>query len=265
MNIIIAGADGRMGRALAAAAAAGEAKSPEIKLAGLIESAGHKSLGELSYGVRISDDLEQALSDAGERCGLIDFTSAGGPAELARAAAHHNAVYVVGTTALSDEDKKQLSAAAKKIPVIASENMSFGIAMMASFVRRAAEVLSPQDWDIEIREMHHRDKIDAPSGTAFLLGRAAAQGRGESLDDLTRYHAPASDQPRQTGTIGFSSSRGGNAAGTHEVIFAGEGEVLTLTHQAISREIFAQGALRACLWGRTQSAGLFSINDVLGL
>ena len=143
--------------------------------------------------------------------------------------------------------------------------MSFGIAMMASFVRRAAEVLSPQDWDIEIREMHHRDKIDAPSGTAFLLGRAAAQGRGESLDDLTRYHAPASDQPRQPGTIGFSSSRGGNAAGTHEVIFAGEGEVLTLTHQAVSREIFAQGALRACLWGRTQSAGLFSINDVLGL
>ena len=131
MNIIIAGADGRMGRALAAAA--GEAKSPEIKLAGLIESAGHKSLGEMSYGVRITDDLEQALSDAGERCGLIDFTSAGGPAELARAAAHHNAVYVVGTTALSDEDKKQLSAAAKKIPVIASENMSFGIAMMASF------------------------------------------------------------------------------------------------------------------------------------
>ena len=262
MNIIIAGADGRMGRALAAA---GEAKSPEIKLAGLIESAGHKSLGEMSHGVRITDDLEQALSDAGERCGLIDFTRAGSTAELARAAAHHNAVYVVGTTALSDEDKKQLSAAAKKIPVIASENMSFGIAMMASFVRRAAEVLSPQDWDIEIREMHHRDKIDAPSGTAFLLGRAAAQGRGESLDDLTRYHAPASDQPRQPGTIGFSSSRGGSAAGTHEVIFAGEGEVLTLTHQAISREIFAQGALRACLWGRAQSAGLFSINDVLGL
>ena len=264
MNIIIAGADGRMGRALAAAAAA---KSPEIKLAGLIESAGHKSLGELSYGVRISDDLDQKLADAGERCGLIDFTRAGSTAELARAAAaaRHGAVYVVGTTALSDEDKKQLSAAAKKIPVIASENMSFGIAMMASFVRRAAEVLSPQDWDIEIREMHHRDKIDAPSGTAFLLGRAAAQGRGESLDDLTRYHAPASDQPRQTGTIGFSSSRGGNVAGTHEVIFAGEGEVLTLTHQAVSREIFAQGALRACLWGRTQSAGLFSINDVLGL
>ena len=263
MNIIIAGADGRMGRALAAAA--GEAQHPELKLVGLIERAGHESLGRLSYGVKISDDLDQKLADAGERCGLIDFTRAGSTAALARAAARHGAVYVVGTTALSDEDKKQLSAAAKKIPVIASENMSFGVAMMASFVRRAAQLLSPQDWDIEIREMHHRDKIDAPSGTAFLLGRAAAQGRGKSLDDLTRHHARAGDQPRQMGSIGFSSSRGGDVAGTHEVIFAGEHEVLTLTHQAVSREIFAQGALRACLWGRAQSAGLFSINDVLGL
>ncbi len=261
MKIIIVGAAGRMGQSLAALAR----DYVGVALVGLIEAAGHQSLGAVREGIAITDDVGQALAAAGPRCGLIDFTRAGGPAALAALAARHDAVYVVGTTALSDEDKRQVAQAAKKIPVIASGNMSFGVALLASFARRAAEVLSPQDWDIEIREIHHRNKIDAPSGTAFLLGEAAAKGRRENLDDLATYHAPAGDRARQKGAIGFSASRGGSIAGIHEVVFAGPDEVLTLTHQATSREIFALGALRACLWGREQKAGLFDISDVLEL
>ncbi len=264
MPIIIAGAAGRMGQCLAGLAAQ-TSKKTAVKLSGLVEAAAHPSLGMQNYGITIKDDPAALLAEAAPRCGLIDFTRAGSAAALAPLAARHDAVYVVGTTSLTDEDKKQLKLAAQKIPVIASENMSLGVALMAFFVRRAAEMLVADQWDIEIREIHHRDKIDAPSGTAFLLGRAAALGRGEKLDDVLTHHAPHQDRKRQTGQIGFAASRGGHIAGAHEVIFAADHEILTLTHQAMSREIFAQGALRACLWGRAQPAGLYTINDVLGI
>ena len=262
MPIIIAGASGRMGQCLAAQTS----EKTAVKLVGLVEAADHKALGTKNHGVAITDDLSALLAEAAPHCGLIDFTRAGSVAERAQLAAHHKAAaYVVGTTSLTDDDKNQLERAAEKIPVIASENMSLGIALMAFFVRRAAEMLAPEQWDIEIREIHHRDKIDAPSGTAFLLGRAAALGRGEKLDDLAAHHAPSPDRPRQTGQIGFAASRGGHLAGAHDVMFAADHEVLTLSHQAMSREIFAEGALRACLWGREQKAGLYTINDVLGI
>jgi len=235
------------------------AQSPSCALSGLIEREGHPELGQEIAGMALSCALEPILSKG---CGVIDFSSAGAQHKIAPLVSAAQGVYVVGATALTPRDQEALAQAAKKIAVIASENMSFGVALLSALVERAAQALPMALWDIEIHEMHHRHKKDAPSGTAFLLGRAVARGREQSLDKHMRLDQQGE---REQGAIGFSSMRGGNHIGTHHVSFLSEGESLTFTHQAHTREIFAMGALQACLWGRNKAAGLYTMRDVLGL
>lgn len=255
MPIIIIGASGRMGRMLIDLVQ----RSTAFELRGLIERAGHADVGRHIAGVAIEADLE---SISFEGAGVIDFSGAGAPEKIAPLAARAGSVYVVGATALTKGDKEAIERAAQAIAVIASENMSYGIALLSDLVERAARLLSSEEWDIEIHDIHHRGKKDAPSGTAFLLGRAAARGRGKKLEEMASFTHQDGRKPHM---IGFSSARGGNDIGTHHVSFLSEDESLTFIHRANSREIFAQGALRACLWGRDRAAGLYDMRDVLGL
>jgi 4-hydroxy-tetrahydrodipicolinate reductase len=269
MRLIVAGAGGRMGRALVQAIAATEG----VALVGAIEAAGAavigRDVGELAglgrNGVAVGTDLAPLLARAD---GLIDFTVPAATvafAELMGRESHARAlVHVIGTTGLSDADEALVAAAAKRSVVVKSGNMSLGVNLLAALVRRVAKTLD-QEFDIEILEMHHNKKIDAPSGTALMLGRAAAQGRGVDLPQ----HTPKSDDgrngARRAGDIGFVSLRGGTVVGEHRVIFAGTAERIELTHMAEDRTIFARGAVKAAQWGRGQKPGLYSMADVLGL
>ncbi len=241
-RIGILGAAGRMGQAVAEAI-----------------SAGHDAVvgGQADQG----DDITAAARDSDV---LIDFSA---PAALA---AHLDAAraagigVVIGTTGLGPDHEAALAAAAKAIPVLQAANMSLGVNLLAHLVREAAARLGP-DWDIEIVEMHHRQKVDAPSGTALLLGRAAAEGRGVNLDEASERGRDGITGARGDGTIGFASLRCGSVAGDHQVILASEGERIELGHRAESRAIFAAGAVRAALWLAGRPAGRYSIGDVLGL
>jgi 4-hydroxy-tetrahydrodipicolinate reductase len=171
---------------------------------------------------------------------------------------------VIGTTGLNAEDESRIAAAARHATIIKAGNMSLGVNLLASLVRQAARALDPS-WDIEIVEMHHRHKVDAPSGTALLLGEAAAEGRGISLQDNAERGRDGITGARKEGAIGFAALRGGSVIGDHEVIFAGPSERIVLSHIAEDRGIFARGALKAALWGQGRAPGLFSMADVLGL
>ncbi len=266
MPVIVAGAAGRMGRAVVRAAHGRR----DLRLAGALEAGGAAELGRdagliagiARLGLPLRADAAQLLAQAGPGAGLIDFTAAGASGGLAREAARSRAVYVVGTTGLTAADRRAITAAARRVAVIQSENMSPGLTVLAELVRRTAQTLGP-DWDIEIGEIHHRAKIDAPSGTALLLGRAAAQGRGRKLESLKAVRA--GNRARRAGQIGFASLRGGTLRGQHDVIFAGTQEHLRLSHSAEDRSIFAAGALRAALWGRARRPGLYTMRDVLNL
>lgn len=265
MKLVVVGAAGRMGRTLIRVIA----DSPGVVLAGAVERAGAAEIGrdagELAglgpNGVAITSDPLPVLAAAD---GLLDFTVPAATVAFAEIAAQARIVHVVGTTGLSPADEEKIKAAARHAVVIKSGNMSVGVNLLAALVRQAAKALDPA-FDIEVLEMHHRHKVDAPSGTALLLGRAAAEGRGIDLGARSVRVRDGHTGARNAGDIGFATLRGGSVVGEHSVIFAGEGETITLQHSATDRGLFARGAVRAALWGRGKKPGLYSMADVLGL
>jgi 4-hydroxy-tetrahydrodipicolinate reductase len=265
MRLIVAGAGGRMGRTLIHAIAATDG----VTLAGAAEAAGSavigRDAGELAglgrNGVEVVTDVESLLAKAD---GIIDFTVPAATRALAELVARKGLVHVIGTTGLSEEDDALIATAAERAIVVKSGNMSLGVNLLAALVKQVARTLD-QDFDIEILEMHHNKKVDAPSGTALLLGRAAADGRGIDLDQRAVKSRDGHSGARCAGEIGFASLRGGTVVGDHSVIFAGPAERIELTHRAEDRMIFARGALKAALWARGQKPGLYSMGDVLGL
>ncbi|MEW9806732.1 4-hydroxy-tetrahydrodipicolinate reductase [Mesorhizobium marinum] len=266
MGLVVVGAAGRMGQALIRAIAA----TPGARLAAAIERKGASEIGrdagELAglgpIGVTIADDPLPAFAKAD---GVLDFTAPAATVEFAGYAAQARIVHVIGTTGLGPEHEAGIAAAARHATIVKSGNMSLGVNLLAVLVEQAAKALGPEDFDIEILEMHHRHKVDAPSGTALLLGEAAAKGRAIGLADNSVRVRDGHTGPRPEGSIGFATLRGGSVAGDHSVLFAGPGERITLSHVAEDRAIFARGAVKAALWARGRKAGLYSMRDVLGL
>jgi 4-hydroxy-tetrahydrodipicolinate reductase len=264
IKIVVAGAAGRMGQALVRAIA----NAQEFSLHGALARKGHPDIGNDAgtiaglkpLGVALSDDPLPALKDAQV---LIDFTTPVFSVELAALSAQARIVDVIGTTGLSKNDDEKIAAAARHAVIVKSGNMSMGVNLLAAFARQAARALP--GFDIEIVEMHHRRKVDAPSGTAFLLGRAAAEGRNISLEENAVKSRDGHTGAREETAIGFASLRGGTVVGEHDVIFAGPGERVVLRHVAEDRTIFANGALAAAKWGLAQKPGLYAMADVLGL
>ena len=195
---------------------------------------------------------------------VIDFTTPDATAEHAHMALHSGTALIVGTTGLPDSVDDALRQASEKAVVVQAPNMSLGVNLLLSLVEQVAASL-PEAYDIEVLEMHHRHKVDAPSGTALGLGAAAARGRGIDLEAHSVRSRDGQTGPRETGTIGFATLRGGDVTGEHSVIFAGEGERIELTHKSSSRGVFAQGAVRAAIWSAGRQPGLYSMRDVLGL
>jgi 4-hydroxy-tetrahydrodipicolinate reductase len=265
MRLVVTGAAGRMGRMVVKTIE----ETPGVVLCGAIERAGSPALGEDAgflagagaSGVKISDDALSALLNAD---GVIDFSAPAATVELAALAAQARIVHIIGTTGLSPDDLASLAAAARHAPIVRSGNMSLGVNLLARLVRDASRALG-QEFDIEIVEMHHRMKVDAPSGTALLLGEAAAEGRGVALREHSERGRDGVTGARKPGAIGFASLRGGSAIGDHSVIFAGDGERIVLSHHAEDRGLFARGALKAALWAHGRKPGLYSMADVLGI
>jgi 4-hydroxy-tetrahydrodipicolinate reductase len=265
MRLVVAGALGRMGRQLITRIVAQEG----VVLAAALERSSHPDLGrdvgELlglgTLGVQLSDDPLAAFVQAD---GVLDFTSPAYTLELAALAAQARIVHVIGTTGFEEAEPHALVAAARHAIIIKSGNMSLGVNLLAAMVTKVARALGT-DYDIEIVEMHHNRKVDAPSGTALLLGEAAAKGRGIVLSERSDRGRDGITGARREGDIGFASLRGGSVVGDHTVMFAGPMERLELTHRADDRALFARGALHAALWGRGRKAGLYSMMDVLGL
>jgi 4-hydroxy-tetrahydrodipicolinate reductase len=265
MRLIIMGAGGRMGRTLVKAMA--EAKG--LALAGAIETAGSPLLGQdagvlaglAPNTIKLTADLRALLPGADA---IIDFTAPSASVANAALAAQYKVAHVIGTTGLAADDDAKIAAAARSTTIVKSGNMSMGVNLLAAMVKQVARTLDA-DFDIEIVEMHHNKKVDAPSGTALLLGKAAAAGRQIDLDQRSARGRDGVTGARKSGDIGFASLRGGTVVGDHTVIFAGPAERIELTHKAEDRMIFARGALKAAQWTRGKPPGLYSMADVLGL
>ena len=196
---------------------------------------------------------------------VIDFTRPEGTLKNAALAAETKTALIIGTTGLTDEDEEKLVEAAKETVILYAANMSVGVNMLLALVERAAASLGPEDWDIEIFESHHKHKVDAPSGTALAIGKAAAKGRDVNHDDVAVRARDGITGERETGSIGYSVARGGDVVGEHTAYFYGAGERIELTHIATNRALFAKGALRAALWTKEKPAGLYSMRDVLDI
>ncbi len=196
---------------------------------------------------------------------MIDFTHAGAARRHARALAEAAVGWVLGTSGLQAADEAAVAAAARRIPVVYAANFSPGMTLMLGLAEAMAGALPASGYDAEILEMHHRQKLDAPSGTAIGLGRAVAKGRGVALEPLMRSGRHGDVGPRADGEIGFASLRGGQVVGEHTLLFAGAGEQIALTHRAFDRRIYASGAVRAALWLAGRPAGLYSMRDVIGI
>ncbi len=253
----ITGATGRMGQALIEAITV----LKNVELVAATEHSGHPALGDRlgKTGIILDDDID-ALCAATDV--MIDFTT---PVALKRhldAAVAHRTAVVIGTTGLEPHHMAYIDEAAEAIAVLHSANMSLGVNILAALVQQTAARLA-DDWDIEILDMHHRHKVDAPSGTALLLGRAAAEGRGVSLAERAVRQRDGITGARKAGDIGFATLRGGSVAGDHTVVFAGEQERIELTHRAESRAVFAHGALHAALWLATQKPGRYAMADMV--
>jgi len=265
LRIVVVGAGGRMGRELIAAVH----NTPGVCVLAGIEQSGSpfvgQDLGELaglgSMGVEVTDDALAAFVRADA---VLDFTVPAATVAFSELAAQARIVHVVGTTGLSPEDDAKIVAAARHAVVVRSGNMSLGVNLLAGLVRTAARALDDA-FDIEIVEMHHRHKIDAPSGTALLLGEAAAEGRGIDLDEHAVRVRDGITGPRKAGDIGFATLRGGSVVGEHSVILASDGERIELTHIAQDRAVFAHGAIKCAMWGHGRKPGLYSMDHVLGL
>ena len=264
MKIGIVGCAGRMGRMLIQEVLA----TPGAELAGGVEPSGPavgQDLGTLvgakAVRIAVGSDIKAlfAASDA-----VIDFTVPAATKMHAELAASMGKALVIGTTGLTDEVRAVIAAASKKSVIVQAPNMSVGVNVLLALTEKLAAALGP-DYDIDILEMHHRHKVDAPSGTALGLGEAAAKGRKVALKDVAKHTRDGQVGARPVGEIGFATLRGGDVVGDHTVIFAANGERIEITHKASSREIFAKGAVRAALWAAGKKPGLYSMRDVLGL
>ena len=265
MRLVIAGAGGRMGRTLVKAIA----DNKGFALAGALEDARSPLLGwDAGVLAGLGENGIKLVGDAGplleKADGIVDFTAPAATLVFAALAAKAGKVHIIGTTGLSASDEAKIKDAAKSAVIVKSGNMSLGVNLLAALTRRVAKTLN-NTFDIEILEMHHNQKVDAPSGTALLLGRAAAEGRGTDLDKHSVKSRDGHTGARKPGDIGFAALRGGSVVGEHSVIFAGPAERIELVHKAEDRMIFARGALHAALWARAQKPGLYSMIDVLGL
>ena len=264
VRLAIAGAGGRMGRALIEAASS----TPGVALAAAIDMAaspfaGHDA-GELcpaATGVKIGTDAAAALAEADV---LVDFTRPAGTLAHVKACRAARRAMVIGTTGFDAAGLDEIRAASREIAIMMAPNMSIGVVVMSKLVEMAARVLGP-DYDAEVFEIHHNRKVDAPSGTALMLGRAVAQGRGGKLEDGAVFARHGNTGERKGGTVGFASLRGGDIIGDHTVFFAGTGERIELTHRSTSRATYAQGAMRAARFIASQEPGLYDMDDVLGL
>ena len=247
--LAVAGALGRMGRAVAEVVA--EAEGAEL----------------VARFDRAPDEGLSTREDALARAAVVvDFSTPEASVALAQAAAlAGRPALVIGTTGLSDAQEAAITRAAERVAILRSGNFSLGVNLLIGLVRQAARTLPAAEWDIEIFEAHHRRKVDAPSGTALMLGEAAASGRGVRLDETSERGRDGLTGPRRPGAIGFSVQRGGGVVGEHSVLFAAEDELITLSHSARDRRLFARGAVHAALWLAARPPGLYGMPDVLGL
>ncbi len=265
LGIVVTGASGRMGQMLIREISA----NPALHLAGAIERTGHAwigrdvgaAMGGSDLGVLVSADALEAFA---KTQAVIDFTAPDATVDFAALAAQARVVHVVGTTGLQPQHHAKLDAAAHHAVIIQAGNMSLGVNLLTRLTQKVAKALDA-DWDIEVVEAHHRMKVDAPSGTALMLGQAAAQGRGVDLSSAMVSGRDGITGARLSGSIGFSAIRGGDIVGEHDVIFAAMGERIVLRHIATDRAIFARGALKAAIWGHGQKPGRYDMMDVLGL
>lgn len=266
MKLVVVGAAGRMGQALIRLIH----QTPGVMLHAAVAREGSafvgRDAGEIAglgpIGIEITSDPLQAFLHAE---GVIDFTSPATSVTFAGLAAQARIVHVIGTTGCSPEDEDKFKAASRHARIVKSGNMSLGVNLLGVLTQQAAQALDAQNWDIEILEMHHKHKVDAPSGTALLLGEAAAAGRRVDLTTSSVRVRDGHTGARETGTIGFATLRGGSVIGEHSVIFAGEGERVELSHYAGDRSIFARGAITAAVWAFDKKPGFYSMLDVLGL
>lgn len=263
--ITVNGVSGRMGRMLVQVINA----SDKARLAGAIERPGHawigQDLGEMlggaANGVMVSEDARAALQGAQA---VIDFTAPAATLALAEVAVDQGVAHVIGTTGFAPGDLAGIARLAQRGVIVRAGNMSLGVNLLAALTRKVAAALDA-DYDIEIVEAHHRHKVDAPSGTALMLGEAAAEGRGVSLAEAAVRARDGITGAREVGSIGFAVIRGGDIVGEHDVIFAAEGERIILRHVASDRAVFARGALKAALWAQGREAGEYDMAAVLGL
>jgi 4-hydroxy-tetrahydrodipicolinate reductase len=264
LRLIVVGAGGRMGRTLVKTIA----ETDGVVLAGAVEQPGTLIgqdsgvlTGIAANEIPLVEDAKPLLSEAD---GILDFTAPAATLRFAALCAEAGKIHVAGTTGLSADDEANMKGFARKAVIVRSPNMSLGVNLMAALVRRVAATLDAE-FDIEILEMHHNKKVDAPSGTALLLGAAAAQGRGVDLAKRRIAAREGITGARKKGDIGFASLRGGSVVGDHSVIFAAPGERIELVHRAEDRGIYARSAVKAALWARGKPPGLYSMADVLGL
>ncbi|MDP3088597.1 MAG: 4-hydroxy-tetrahydrodipicolinate reductase [Methylotenera sp.] len=264
LKIVIAGCSGRMGHALLEVVFADQ----DLLLYGALDRAGNvqigrdagELLGKVS-GVKVTDSIDDALKNADV---LVDFTRPEASMMYLGACQKHQVKMIIGTTGFSPEQKLAIESASKNIAIVFAPNMSVGVTLLINLVEQSAKVLS-EGYDIEVLEMHHRHKVDAPSGTALRLGEAAAKGLGQNLADCAVYAREGVTGEREAGKIGFATMRGGDVVGDHTVVFAGIGERVEITHKASSRATFAIGALRAAKFLASKQSGLFDMQDVLSL
>ncbi|MEM7242255.1 MAG: 4-hydroxy-tetrahydrodipicolinate reductase [Pseudomonadota bacterium] len=264
-QIAVMGASGRMGQMLVQAIG----ESDQAALSGVVERADHDwigkdlgvAMGGAEIGVKVeSDPLEVfARSQA-----VIDFTAPASTVEFAGIAAQARLVHVIGTTGLTNDDLAAIARAARHATIVRAGNMSLGVNLLTKLTQKVAAALD-EDFDIEVIEAHHKHKMDAPSGTALMLGDAAAAGRGKILDQISDRGRDGITGARKRGDIGFHAIRGGDVVGEHDVVFAADGERIVLRHLATDRRIFARGALKAALWGQGKEPGEYDMMDVLGL
>jgi 4-hydroxy-tetrahydrodipicolinate reductase len=265
MRLVVAGAAGRMGRTVIRAIA----EADGVVLAGAIDAPGSVAIGRDSgelaglgrNGIAVSADVPETLAIAD---GVVDFTIPAATVALVGESCSRGLVHVIGTTGLTPADEEAIAAAAARASIVKSGNMSLGVNLLAALVKQVARTLDDV-FDIEIIEMHHNKKIDAPSGTALMLGAAAAAGRDIDLGGHSVRARDGHTGARKHGDIGFAALRGGTVVGEHSVIFAGPHERIELAHRAEDRMIFAHGAVKAALWARGQKPGLYGMADVLGL
>ncbi len=264
-GITITGISGRMGQMLLKEVL----ESNKASLVGAVERDGHpwvgsdlgEAMGGSANGIIVTDDPLKAFAVSQA---IIDFTTPNATIEFAALAAQARAVHVIGTTGMSDEQIAALEPASRHAVIVRAGNMSLGVNILTKLTEKVSAALD-EDFDIEIIESHHRHKVDAPSGTALMLGNAAAAGRGVKLADVRGGARDGLVAARKQGNIGFASIRGGDIVGQHDVLFAAAGEQIVLRHVATDRKIFARGALKAALWGQTQKPGQYDMMDVLGL